>query len=211
VESSDPMSSRPKRRPPSSRTPAPAPPKRTWWLWAVGAVVLLLAVLVVVIIAGSTSSSSAGVPAGTRTFAETDHTHTTDPVHYDHTPPAGGAHNPLPQNCGVYDQPIPDEHAVHSLEHGTVWITYLPSLPAADVARLQSFVTSHYDGPNRYLLLSPYPGQHAPVVATAWGAQLSLQSVSDPRLLAFVQHYIGGNQGGEKGAYCVGVYGTPQA
>ena len=58
---------------------------------------------------------------------------------------------------------------------------------------------SHYDGPNRYLLLSPYPGQHAPVVATAWGAQLSLDSVSDPRLLAFLEHYIGGNQGGREG------------
>ena len=170
-----------------------------------------MAVLVAVIIAGSTSTSSTTLPAGTRTFAENDHTHTTDPVRYDHTPPAGGTHNPIPQNCGVYDQPIPNEHAVHSLEHGAVWITYLPSVSQADVARLRALVTSHYQGPNRYLLLSPYPGQSSPVVASAWGAQLSLSSASDPRLLAFVSHYIGGNQGGEQGAYCVGGYGTPQA
>ncbi len=206
------MSSRPKRKPPSGRMPAPAPARRSWLPWAIGAGVLIVAALVVtLVIAGSSSTSNAGVPAGTHTFAENDHTHTTAPVHYDHTPPAGGAHNPVPQNCGVYEQPIPDEHAVHSLEHGTVWITYLPSVSAADVAKLRALVTSHYDGPNRYLLLSPYPGQHAPVVATAWGAQLNLDSVSDPRLVAFIEHYIGGDQGGEKGAYCMGGYGTPDA
>ena len=144
------------------------------------------------------SASAAGLPRGTSVFAETDHTHTTDPVTYDHTPPAGGAHNPVWQNCGIYDQPIPDEHGVHSLEHGSVWITYQPSLPAPEVAQLRHLVTRQYDGSQRYLLLSPYPGLPAPIVASAWGAQLTLHSPSDPRLPAFVEHFIGGNQGGEQ-------------
>ena len=142
-------------------------------------------------------------------FAETDHTHTTDPVNYDRTPPAGGAHNPVWQNCGIYDQPIANEHGVHSLEHGSVWITYQPSLPAAEVAQLRRLVTTHYDGSQRYLLLSPYPGLTTPIVASAWGAQLALHSPSDPRLLQFVEHFIGGNQGTEQGASCTGGFGTP--
>ena len=118
------MSSRPKRKPPSGRMPAPVSAKRSWVPWAVGAGVLIVAaVALVVVIAASGSTSSAGVPTGTHTFAENDHDHTTAPVHYDHTPPAGGAHNPVPQNCGVYGQPIPDEHARalprarHRLDH----------------------------------------------------------------------------------------------
>jgi Protein of unknown function (DUF3105) len=158
---------------------------------------------------GTSVPGGVGLPKGTSVFPETDHTHTTDPVTYDRTPPAGGAHNPVWQNCGIYEQPIPNEHGVHSLEHGTVWITYQPSLPAAQVAQLRQLVTTHYDGSQRYLLLSPYPGLRTPVVASAWGAQLALPSPTDPRLLQFVEHFQGGDQGGEQGAYCTGGYGTP--
>jgi len=38
--------------------------------------------------------------------------------------------------CGVYDEAVRDENAVHDLEHGTVWITHDPGLPADDVERL---------------------------------------------------------------------------
>src|SRR3954470_2011798 len=54
-------------------------------------------------------------------------------------PPTGGDHNPVPLTCGFYDQQPPDEFAVHSLEHGAVWIAFDPSLPAADVAKLRAF------------------------------------------------------------------------
>ncbi len=159
--------------------------------------------------AAGTSTTIPGLPKGTSVFPETDHTHTTDSVTYDHTPPAGGPHNPIWQNCGIYDQPIPNEHGTHSLEHGTVWITYQPSLPSSQVAQLRRLVTTHYDGSQRYLLLSPYPGLRTPVVASAWGAQLALSSPTDPRLVQFVEHFIGGDQGGEQGAYCTGGFGTP--
>ena len=41
-------------------------------------------------------------------------------------PPAGGPHfiNPLPS--GVYDEVVEDGRAIHSLEHGLIWITYRP-------------------------------------------------------------------------------------
>ena len=35
-------------------------------------------------------------------------------------PPAGGPHDPAWLDCGVYDEPVRDENAVHDLEHGTV-------------------------------------------------------------------------------------------
>ena len=43
-------------------------------------------------------------------------------------PPAFGAHLGAWQNCGIYDQPVEVGHALHSLEHGAVWLTYSPDL-----------------------------------------------------------------------------------
>ena len=93
-----------------------------------------------------TTGSSSPLPQGIQTFVESDHDHVAGPVSYDRVPPAGGAHNAVVLNCGVYSQPVPNENAVHSLEHGAVWITYRPTLPPDQVALLQQFVKSHYVG-----------------------------------------------------------------
>jgi hypothetical protein len=155
------------------------------------------------------SGDSTPVPAGTRTFSESDHDHVTGTVHYNRTPPAGGAHSSVWLNCGVYSQPVRSENAVHSLEHGTVWITYQPALLPAEIAALQHLVKSNYVAGERYLILSPYVGMASPIEASAWGAQLGLASAEDPRLASFIHHFAGGGQGGEPGGPCTGGTGRP--
>ncbi len=173
------------------------------------AVGLVILIIVAVSSGGGSGGRSGGLPQGTQVFAEPGHQHVTGTVQYDHTLPAGGNHNANWLNCGVYVQPVPNENAVHALEHGAVWITYRPDISAAGVLQLQQFATSNYQGAQRYLILSPYPGLSAPVVASAWGAQIRLNGPGDPRLAAFVSHFIGGAQGGELGAPCTGGIGTP--
>jgi hypothetical protein len=151
----------------------------------------------------------AKIPPGTQQFAEPDHDHVGGKVRYNRTPPAGGPHNPVWLNCGIYARPVRNENAVHSLEHGTVWITYAPQLPPRAVTRLRKLVESHYRGENRYVILSPYPGLSRPVVASAWGAQLKLSGATDPRLAQFVDHFAGRGQGGEPGGYCSDGTGSP--
>ena len=46
----------------------------------------------------------------------------------------GGDHWNAWQNCGVYTEPVTHEFAVHSLEHGAVWIAYDDGLPDEQVA-----------------------------------------------------------------------------
>ncbi len=101
------------------------------------------------------------------------HDHVPGPVTYSLTPPVGGQHNADWVNCGIYDKPVPDERAVHNLEHGAVWITYRPSLPASEVSQLQAFVEkqtvlpSAEGAPSRYMDLTPYPGLSSPVVISS--------------------------------------------
>lgn len=127
--------------------------------------------------------------------------HTEGIVDYDLRPPAGGLHNPVWWNCGFYDEPVPDENAVHDLEHGVVWLAYAPDLPEADIEVIHDLVRA-----NDKVLAAPYPALEPgeAVVATAWARQLRLDSVDDPRLAEFVDQYQDGSQAPESGATCAG-------
>jgi hypothetical protein len=132
-----------------------------------------------------------------------EHDHVTGPVKYAVLPPVGGPHNPVWMNAGVYTKPVPTERAVHNLEHGAVWITYDPNLPAAEVKQLTTFVTKQtliaepasavgFSGEsNRYIDLTPWASNTlpSPIVISSWGYQLRLTSPTDPRLQQFVDTF----------------------
>lgn len=138
---------------------------------------------------------------GLQTFTYAAGDHRSGSLVYAENPPAGGAHNALWQNCGVYTQTLYSEYAVHSLEHGAVWITYRPDLDAAGVAQLAALV----DG-RPYTLLSPYGNMDTPIAASAWGAQIKVEKADDPRLKVFLDKYEQGATAPERGAACSGGY-----
>jgi len=150
-----------------------------------------------------TAGSSAAIP-GLQTYTGLARDHVTGTVSYPQTPPVGGKHSAVWQNCGIYTSPVANETAVHSLEHGAMWITYQPSLPAAQLAAIKADVAGQ-----KYALVSPYPGLPSPVVATVWGAQLKVASAADPRLTTFIDTYASGTQAPEPGGECTGGTGTP--
>lgn len=119
-------------------------------------------------------------------------------------PPVGGIHDPAWQNCGIYAQPVETKNAIHSMEHGAVWIAYQPDLPSEDVSKLQEIV-----GDETYLLLTPYPNLASKIVLTAWGVQLEIDSVADERIDKFISVYRNGPQTPEPGASCSGGIGAP--
>jgi hypothetical protein len=125
--------------------------------------------------------------------------HVEGSVKYPQTPPVGGKHNGVWLNCGVYTKPVPNENAVHSLEHGAVWITYNPKLVSGKNLKALQVLT-----PGTYAILSPYPGIKSPIVLSAWGAQLKLLKSSDPRFKAFMNLYRQSPKAPEPGAPCTG-------
>jgi Protein of unknown function (DUF3105) len=172
---------------------------------------ILVAVLVGFIAWPYLRQAASGLPAEVE-FIEVGPTgqHVGGDIDYDQdlgTPPAGGPHNPDWQNCGFYDETVRDENAVHSLEHGAVWITYQPDVPQDELERLSDLTQS-----NSFVLVSPYPDQDAPAVATAWGIQQRLGSAEDPELEQFIKIY-GQDPGsaplGEHSS-CTGGVGQPQ-
>jgi len=167
------------------------------------------ALLVLPLLLVACSSGEEATPAAVATSApaiagvevaeqELTREHVQGPVTYDQAPPIGGDHNGRWLACDVYDEPVPDEFAVHSLEHGAVWLTYAPDLPADQVEALAALAELNQE----YVLVSPYDDLASPVVAVAWGLTLEVESAEDPRLAQFVEAYGGGGQGGEPGVPC---------
>lgn len=180
--------------------------RRRTTLFTVGLVLLVLLVIAGIVWAvqsrDGADDTAPDAIRGLKAYDNTGGPHVEGTVDYPQNPPAGGEHNQLVQNCGIYDQPVANENAVHSLEHGAVWITYDPELPASDIETL----TAGLD--DSYLLVSPYPGLQAPVVASAWNNQVELNGVDDPRLQEFVSQFKESPQAPEPGAPCSGGVST---
>ncbi|MET9835767.1 DUF3105 domain-containing protein [Streptomyces sp. NPDC006385] len=138
---------------------------------------------------------------GEKTWSNLSRNHVQKKVDYPMSPPAGGDHNPVWLNCDakVYTKEVPNGNAVHSLEHGAVWITYNDKASKADVTSLSAKVAK-----TPYSFLSPYADQSSPITLTAWGHQLGVDKASDSQVNEFLDKYVQGEQTPEPGASCSG-------
>jgi len=163
---------------------------------AVALVVLIGAAVAVQLLREGDDAPPAGL-ADVKTYQDLARDHVTSEVNYPQSPPVGGPHDPVWQTCGVYDRPVREENAVHTLEHGALWITYRPGLSADEINGLADKLPEKG-------LLSPFEDQDAPVVVTVWGAQLALDGPDDPRLDLFIDEYSDGHTAPEPEVTCQG-------
>jgi len=111
--------------------------------------------------------------------------HVTTEETYEQSPPVGGPHDGYWADCdgAIYDQQVRSENAVHSLEHGAVWVTYNPDeISDEDIAVLSEYVANQ-----PYIFMSPYSGLASPISLQSWNHQLFLDAGDDPRINEFIQ------------------------
>jgi hypothetical protein len=173
--------------------PLPVGKQRPWGLISLTLVVVLFAAGVIGYALVKVNQSSKETPQaladaakkiqGVQYVSYPGGEHDDNPIKYDQSPPFGGKHANAWADCTgtVYPNPIRSENAVHSLEHGAIWITYQPDLPADQVDVLKKKV----DGVGQ-MLMSPYPGLKDKVSLQSWGYQLFVDSASDPRIDEFI-------------------------
>lgn len=165
------------RKAPSTSRSAP------WKRWVIGGLgVAAVGLLVWAVSRDVTANPQSGFtpPDGVETFVVESYDHIAGPVDYPQDPPVGGPHDSNALACAAYDTPVRSENAVHSLEHGAVWITYQPELDTSAVEDLKRYARQSE------ILVSPYPGLDSPVVLSTWGTQLRLQSVDDEVIRQFI-------------------------
>lgn len=125
--------------------------------------------------------------------------HVTKAVKYASEPPVGGDHNRVWMNCNgdVYTEKLDNTNAVHSLEHGAVWVTYNAAAKKADIDALAAKVKK-----TPYTLMSPVDDQKDPIMLSAWGHQRTVTGASDPNVDKFLEKFVQGEQTPEPGAAC---------
>lgn len=170
-----------------------------------GLVLAAIVTAVALVITGSIQEKNAALEAarkpieGIQTYSGLSSNHVQTQVSYPQEPGVGGDHAPAWTNCGVYTEPVSEERAVHSLEHGAVWLSYKPDLPAEEISKLAALAKT-----DPYVLLSPNKNQTEPVTATAWGARLSVPNADDSRVPTFINAYAQSPNAPEPGASCTG-------
>jgi Protein of unknown function (DUF3105) len=181
---------RPGRRPPPPITTSRPKP---WGLIAMTAAVVLFAAGVIGYALVKVNEASKNTPEAKAEAARSIQgvvvkdfpggQHNDGVVKYAESPPMGGQHANQWADCTgtVYPNPIRQENAVHSLEHGSIWITYRPGLAADQVDALKKKV----DGVEQ-MLMSPYPGLKSAISLQAWGHQLAVDNASDARIDEFI-------------------------
>jgi hypothetical protein len=182
------------------------------WIWFVGGTIGLLILVAGLFYLGEQEQNPAVARdiEGLIVSANPGRGHVEGDIDYHDDVPAGGEHSSVWLNCGIYDEPVVEENAVHSMEHGAVWLTYGSDLPQEQVEVLRNTVRHEHDRRGEpMIILSPRENLDAPIVATAWRVQLNLDDATDDRLAQFVQRFQRGPYTPEPGAPCWDGTGAP--
>jgi hypothetical protein len=124
---------------------------------------------------------------------------------FNDVPPMGGDHNAKWQNCGVYEAPVKLEHAVHSMEHGAVWVVYRSNVSAATKKQLRDIAFGR-----PYVILSPLEKMDMPIAVVAWGRRIKMKTVDTPVIKKFIQKFAGSLEAPEPAGPCIGGIGDPK-
>jgi hypothetical protein len=145
--------------------------------------------------------------AGTQAFSGLPQERPENPVEFEQIPPAGDMPAPAWLNC----EPVSDENAAHSKEHGPDKIACDPSLAEVNEVGLRDFLNGICKSIRQRVVPRPYKWLQAPVATNAWGPRFLLDFVDDEQLVDFVDQFSGGHEIPESGAACSASVGTPDA
>lgn len=158
----------------------------------IGAGVLILALVLVVIVRNTLAEQN---PPGDLRIPDTsvrypsqgqDHI-AVGQAHpaYNSNPPTSGWHYVTPAEWGVYNEQLPDEQLIHNLEHGGIWLSYQDPTNQEIINQLVAIA-------NRYpshMIVAPRPQNDSPVAVAAWGQLLTMETVDEAVIHAFIRRY----------------------
>lgn len=102
---------------------------------------------------------------------------------YNSNPPTSGPHYAEPADWGVYQEELTDENAVHSLEHGGIWISYRPDIDDETKEKLEA-LGRLYSGS---VVVSPRSANDSLIAVASWGRLQKLSSFDEAGITEFIK------------------------
>lgn len=101
---------------------------------------------------------------------------------YNSNPPTSGWHYVQPADWGVYQEELPDEQAIHNLEHGGIWVSYKDA-DEKTKSDLEA-IGKRYPGS---VIVTPRSANDAKIVLASWGRLEKLESFDETRIVDFIR------------------------
>jgi hypothetical protein len=110
-----------------------------------------------------------------------EHVSADDEVSYDTNPPTSGGHLAEAEGWGVYGEEIDDKAAVHSLEHGGIWISY-KDISEEEISVLEEIAREN----SQSVIVSPRSENDDKIAVVSWGKMMRMETPDK----ALIQKYI---------------------
>jgi len=108
-------------------------------------------------------------------------------------PPTSGPHSSqVPWQS--YDQELPDGNVIHNLEHGGIYISYRPDLPADQISKINALFFAPFSRDNfqpNKAIVAPRTENQSPIVMSSWNRSLKLQSFDETKMVEYYLQNIG--------------------
>ena len=112
---------------------------------------------------------------------------------YTSNPPSSGPHFGQTAKTGFREEEVLDQHLIHNLEHGDIWIAYHPRISDDIKSQLKKFKNSK-------VVITPRKTNDTDIAVVAWGRIDSFDIENDTldkqRIQDFINRYI--NRGPER-------------
>lgn len=122
---------------------------------------------------------------------------------YNSNPPSSGQHwhvpGLAPAKPGIYDRTLDDEILVHNLEHGYVWISYIPPKTQSSESTSEAKLGIADDDVNRLkeivqkddwkIVMESREANDSKIALVAWGRVLKMDDIDYDKVKAFIKTY----------------------
>ena len=101
---------------------------------------------------------------------------------YNSNPPTSGWHYAGPADWGFYDEELPDEQLVHSLEHGGIWISY-KDIDEETKGKLKE-LGGRYP---KSVITTPRAKNDAKIVLASWGRLQKFDQYDEEAIKSYIK------------------------